>query len=573
MAESLKKRKLTIGDVIADRYRIDGVVGRGGFGAVYQATQLDTGLGVALKVLLKNFSTADKDSKRFRREAALVQQLRHPNVVALLDYGATQLGQPFIAFELLVGEPLSAVVRAGGAMPLERVVQISRGVLKALYAAHSLGIIHRDIKPGNVFLCGDGEGIKVLDFGIAKAVSGAQANVTQLTESGQMIGTPQYMAPEQIRGTGIYPASDLYSLGLVMAEMLTGKKVVQSPALLDVYMQHIDDRPFELAQEVTESPIGPIVQRALAKVLDLRYSTAAEMSADLDGAVPPPASAEPLSARTIEMPSHPGLPDPLEATVVLPDEPDTSPPEHRAASSPGPPLRTLVMDQPEALDEVEPHEAMPDSSAAETIARPSYEDLAQAWSEPAGPGVQETRDSWPAWPVPGGPPVASAVPSEPGQAPPMAPSAVPSEPGQAPPMAPSAVPSEPGQAPPMAPSAVPAPAHPGAMTPPGLGPGGSGELLGLGEQTYGDDDFGPDSRAHFRSAILIVVIVFALAAAVLSLVWWAPWDSASAPRKPGNRRLACSVASASLNLAFLLGKDGRDEGRRKQPTRRPGCTA
>ncbi|MBW2454807.1 MAG: serine/threonine protein kinase [Deltaproteobacteria bacterium] len=513
MAEPHKKLKLTIGDVVADRYRIDGVVGRGGFGAVYQATQLDSGLGVALKVLLKNFSSGKKDSKRFQREAALVQQLRHPNVVALLDYGATRQGKPFIAFELLAGESLSAVLKERGPMPLERVVQITRGVLHALYAAHTLGIIHRDIKPGNVFLCDDGDGIKVLDFGIAKAVSGEQANVTQLTEAGQMIGTPQYMAPEQVRGTGVYPATDLYALGLVMSEMLTGKKVVQSPALLDVYMQHIDDRPFELPPLVRESPVGPIVQRAVAKVLDLRYGTATEMSADLDAAVPPPASVEPLSARTIEMPSRPGLLDPLETTAPLTDESEPALDDQWATAMAGKPLGTVVMDRPERLDRADPFEAMPDSSAAETADRHSGpEPLALASGELAGPEAQATRDSWPVWPVPGGPPAASAVPSSPALN-------------------------------------GPAPSYPGAVGHPGAGQlaaghPGSGETFGLHEQTYGEDDYGPDSRAHFRSGLLIVLIVFVLAAVIMALVWWAPWDDASAPAQPSDWRLATGVASA-----------------------------
>src|SRR4030095_10685753 len=207
-----RKPKLSPGELGGDRTRIDGVVGQGGFGAVYRATQLDTGLAVALKVLIKNFTTAGTDFKRFQREAALVQKLKHPNVVELLDYGQTDKGQSFIAFELLHGRSLSVVLKEGGKLPRERAARITRDVLSALEAAHALGIIHRDIKPQNIFLCEGTDLTKVLDFGIAKAVTGEEAGLTQLTEAGQMIGTPHYMAPEQVRGAGIYPATDLYSL-------------------------------------------------------------------------------------------------------------------------------------------------------------------------------------------------------------------------------------------------------------------------------------------------------------------------------------------------------------------------
>ncbi|HZO15410.1 MAG TPA: serine/threonine-protein kinase, partial [Polyangiaceae bacterium] len=142
-----RKPKLNPGELVGERYRIDGVVGQGGFGAVYRATQLETGISVALKVLIKNLSTAGTDFKRFQREASLVQKLRHPNVVQLLDYGQTERGESFIAFELLEGRALSVMLKQDGKLPLPRAGRIAREVLSALEAAHALGIIHRDIKP------------------------------------------------------------------------------------------------------------------------------------------------------------------------------------------------------------------------------------------------------------------------------------------------------------------------------------------------------------------------------------------------------------------------------------------
>jgi len=281
-----KTPRLIPGDVVGGRYRIDGVVGRGGFGAVYRATQQDTGREVALKVLLKNFTSSKVDAKRFRREAALVQKLRHPNVVQLLDFGTTEEGVSYIAFELLKGTPLSKLLKAQGALPLYRAAQITRDILSALAAAHALGVIHRDVKPGNVFLLEGTDEAKVLDFGIAKAVTGEEAGGTQLTEAGQMIGTPHYMAPEQVRGTGVVPGTDVYATGLLFAEMIGGQRMVKGNALIDIYMMHISGDPITLPESVTSSPVAGVIARAVEKVVEQRYATAGEMLAALDQVMP-----------------------------------------------------------------------------------------------------------------------------------------------------------------------------------------------------------------------------------------------------------------------------------------------
>ncbi|MEM9693706.1 MAG: serine/threonine-protein kinase, partial [Myxococcota bacterium] len=164
-----RDKGLPSGQIVAKRYRIERVVGQGGMGAVYHATQTDTGVPVALKLLLKHFSSSEVELKRFQREAALVQRIRHPNIVQLLDFGTTEKDQAFIAFELLDGQSLNQVLKEQGPIPSRWVASIARNLLEGLAAAHAQDVLHRDIKPGNVFLLRGSWKAKLLDFGVAKA--------------------------------------------------------------------------------------------------------------------------------------------------------------------------------------------------------------------------------------------------------------------------------------------------------------------------------------------------------------------------------------------------------------------
>jgi len=279
------------GTIVGDRYRVEGVIGQGGFGAIYEATDMQQGERVALKVLHANFATGKTDAKRFRREAALVKNLHHENVVRLLDFGETDRGVPFIAFELLRGVGLDAAIAQWGPMPLERVGKIAREMLRALGAAHLLGIVHRDIKPANVFLCdaqGGAPAVKVLDFGVAKAMTPegpGQTAQTELTRDGHMVGTPFYMAPEQVRATNVGPQTDLYAVGLVMAELITGCRVIEGDSLITVYMAQIAEEPIAFPTTVTSSPWGPIIAKACEKSLERRYRSAREMCIDIEQAL------------------------------------------------------------------------------------------------------------------------------------------------------------------------------------------------------------------------------------------------------------------------------------------------
>jgi len=225
------------GDVVAGRYRVEALLGRGGFGVVYQAVQLNMGRGVALKVLLAEALAHVEGFARFRHEAELAQRLSHPNTVRLYDFGETEAGLPFTAWELLRGRPLDATLRAERTLSPPRVARIGAQVLKSLMEAHEIGIVHRDVKPSNLFLCeftGETDFVKVLDFGIAKSLS----NGPGLTRDGAILGTPSYMAPEQVAGEEVTPATDLYALGLVMAEALAGRPVFSGAGASESWAMH-----------------------------------------------------------------------------------------------------------------------------------------------------------------------------------------------------------------------------------------------------------------------------------------------------------------------------------------------
>jgi serine/threonine-protein kinase len=267
------------GLLIAGRYRIVKPLGRGAYGAVYEALRSGDSATVALKIM-HAIHAETTDALRFERESELLKRLESPYVVRILDFGHHE-EMPFLVFEHLAGRTVAEELAALGAFGAVRTARIARQILYALEAAHALSIVHRDIKPANIFLCeGREDHVKVLDFGIAKALGDDVG--AALTATGQMLGTAQYMAPEQVRGETVDERVDLYSLGTVMGEMLTGERVVGGENEIEVYMQHVSDRPLELPPAVRASPLGGTIQRALGKRPDDRYPSAAAMGAELD---------------------------------------------------------------------------------------------------------------------------------------------------------------------------------------------------------------------------------------------------------------------------------------------------
>ena len=220
----LRKRKDTlVGSVLANEYRIDSKIAEGGFGSIYAATHIESGLDVALKVMHAELAADRSLATRFRREGATLSRLHDPHTVAMYNAGEDEDGTLFIAMELLRGENLHERMTAQGLLHWRDSLAIIRDVCSALAEAHELGIVHRDLKPANIYLT-SGDVVKLLDFGIAKVTGSEVDDGADLTRMGQTIGTLEYMAPEQIIGGTCEPRSDIYQLGVLMFEMITGRR-------------------------------------------------------------------------------------------------------------------------------------------------------------------------------------------------------------------------------------------------------------------------------------------------------------------------------------------------------------
>jgi serine/threonine-protein kinase len=282
---------LSVGDVVADRYRINAVLGEGGMGIVYRVEHLHLRKLQALKVLLPLWSSVPEVVARFEREAVTAGRIQDPHVAAATDFGRLPNGSFFLVMEYVNGRTLRDALE-GGAFDPPRALRILRGIVSALHAAHALGIIHRDMKPENIMLIerdGNADFVKVLDFGIAKvngfggASEGGPSKA--LTQVGAVIGTPDYMSPEQALGQTVDARSDLYSVGIILFEMLTGRCPFVGGAVTVLRKHVLDDVP-ELPPEITTSVdprIGAILRRLLAKLPQNRPADTAELMSALEG--------------------------------------------------------------------------------------------------------------------------------------------------------------------------------------------------------------------------------------------------------------------------------------------------
>ncbi len=279
--------------MIRGKYRILGKLGQGGMATVYKALHVGFDEVRALKVINQELASDPSFVKRFGQEAALTRKLQHPNAVRVEDIDQADDGRPFMVMEFIEGESLKDVIHHQAPMPVPRACRIAKQVAAALDAAHLLGIIHRDIKPGNIFLtrreAGAGEELaKVLDFGIAKIKEAhLSAGGATLTRTGTSIGTPAYMSPEQAMGKtgdGLDGRADLYSLGVVMYEMLTGELPIQAESEVQMLIGQVSTTPEPICARRPELPEGicAVVMRCLEKDPGRRPASGAALIAQIE---------------------------------------------------------------------------------------------------------------------------------------------------------------------------------------------------------------------------------------------------------------------------------------------------
>src|SRR5262245_24063079 len=291
-------RDMTQPRLLGGRYELDGIVGRGGMAEVFRARDIRLDRVVAVKTLRDDLARDATFQARFRREAQSAASLNHPSVVAVYDTGEDMSGSvhvPYIVMEYVDGRTLRDLLRDDRRLLPERALEITDGVLRALDYSHRNGIVHRDIKPGNVMLTRSSD-VKVMDFGIARAVSDAQATMTQ---TAQVIGTAQYLSPEQARGERVDARSDLYSVGCLLYELLTGRPPFTGDSPVAIAYQHVREAPVPPSRVDPDLPpwADAIVLRAMEKDPNARYQSAAEMRSDIQRALSGvPVAAMPMTA-------------------------------------------------------------------------------------------------------------------------------------------------------------------------------------------------------------------------------------------------------------------------------------
>ncbi|WP_433608768.1 serine/threonine-protein kinase [Prescottella agglutinans] len=294
---------LTNGSVIGGRYRLQRLIATGGMGQVWEATDSRLDRRVAVKVLKAEFSSDPEFLERFRIEARTTAQLNHPGIAGVYDYGETRdeagANLAYLVMELVAGEPLNAVLARVGRLSIAHALDMLEQTGRALQAAHSAGVVHRDVKPGNILITPSGQ-VKITDFGIAKAV-----DASPVTRTGMVMGTAQYIAPEQALGQEATAASDVYSLGVVGYEALSGRRPFGGGGTLTVAMKHVQEPPEPMPADLP-APIRELIDITLTKDPAGRYANGGEF-ADAVAAVragrrPPPPGRMPTAATRVVAP-------------------------------------------------------------------------------------------------------------------------------------------------------------------------------------------------------------------------------------------------------------------------------
>ena len=417
-----------VGTVLADRYRLNELVGEGGMGKVYGAEHIHMRKRVAVKVLHRELTTVPEVVARFEREAMAAANIDHPNVAIATDFGKLADGAVFLVLEFVQGKNLRDEV-ASGPFDVPRALHIARQIAGALGAAHTQSIVHRDLKPENVMLIekgGDPDFVKVLDFGIAKvpidqiakeAPSDAPKSGHVITRAGMVFGTPEYMAPEQALGQNVDGRADLYALGVILFEMITGTRPFSGDDKASILGQQLSKLPPRLAEKLgTEVPesVEQIVVRLLAKEVALRFQKAEEVAGAIEaviGPIPRP-----------QLPSSPGLPVPhVGKPTFLPHDPlPRFPSAHTLPRVDGlagvlkevQPVAVIPgAEAPEVPSSVREKDILPsaDSASAPVASRVAFaKELAsrvsvakeivpraKQWLSRAGSSLDKTRERWP----------------------------------------------------------------------------------------------------------------------------------------------------------------------------------
>ncbi len=342
-----------LGQVLGGKFRVIKILGEGGMGAVYEGEQM---LGtkarkVAIKTLHAHLSTDPKIQARFQRECGTIAELEHPNTIQVYDFGTTTEGQLYIVMEYVQGRSLADVLEKDGPMQPPRVDAVMRQVAGSLEEAHGRGIVHRDLKPDNIVLtdrAGQKEFVKVLDFGIAKRGGEEDKNEQKLTQQGMVLGTPPYMSPEQFTGQLVDARSDIYALGVMGYEMLTGKLPWTAETPWEWATQHMTVQPYPVDQLpeglLAPEPMRAAIMRAMAKKPDERFATVKDFyEAFSQGVKLGSAGGSPPSRVTIQ--SNPGEPVSMrgatQATSAMAPTPQMQPSMQQ--QTPGPPMQQPPM--------------------------------------------------------------------------------------------------------------------------------------------------------------------------------------------------------------------------------------
>jgi serine/threonine-protein kinase len=301
-----------LGKMVSGKYKVERLLGQGGMGKVYLAHNVALDQKVVLKVLLPEYGQDPDTVKRFQHEGRAASRLRHPNVIQVMDFGAMEDGTLYMAMEFLPGKDLAHLIQNEFPLGDRRIARIASQILAALTEAHAQNIIHRDLKPENVMIeqrRGDPDFVKVLDFGIAKITDAK----TKLTAAGLVCGTPEYMSPEQAKGADLDPRSDLYSVGVITYQMVTGLLPFESDTPVGFLMKHLTEPPMPPSQRQPEVDVPPeleaFIMKAISKNPADRFANAEEMREALLAAVPEAAVApRAATGAAIPRPATPAAP-------------------------------------------------------------------------------------------------------------------------------------------------------------------------------------------------------------------------------------------------------------------------